>query len=263
MQTSMEVGKQKQATKYTALDIKKLLRQRYSEPEFAFFTEVGNATGIKQSRYIDAISYSLYPSAGHLIEGYEIKVSRSDFLHEMDNPQKGIESMEFCDRYWVVAPKGVVVKEELPPEWGYIEVSDAGKMIRRKQAHRLSPKTLDKSFIAALLRRATEGTIPKDQVKEMRKEIYEQAEAEMKRRNMAKFGSFEELKQKVEDFESASGVEIARGWKAGKEAGVVVKMILENKIPDYQISNMIENLHSLEKGIRAVQKMQNTLYKSQ
>ena len=65
-----------------ANEIKALLHNKYAPPVYAFFTEVGSSTGFA-NRYIDAVAYSLYPSMHHEIHGFEIKVSRSDFLNEM------------------------------------------------------------------------------------------------------------------------------------------------------------------------------------
>lgn len=119
--------------------IKALLENKYSPPVYAFFTEVASGTGAQMGGYADAVAYSLYPSMQHEIHGFEIKISRSDFLSEMKKPEKAAQTMQFCDRWWLVAPKGVAHKDELPKSWGFYEVIN-DRFYTRKRAPELEPK---------------------------------------------------------------------------------------------------------------------------
>src|SRR3990167_6051341 len=96
----------------TSKEIKNLLHQKFPSPAFALFTEVAMENGMV-SGYVDAVAFGLYPSNGYEIHGIEIKTSRGDFMSEMKNPAKA-GAIEYCDRWWLVAPKGVAIKEELP-----------------------------------------------------------------------------------------------------------------------------------------------------
>jgi hypothetical protein len=54
-----------------------------------------------------------------MIEGHELKVSRADWLSELDQVHKADEWWSHCHRWWVVASDPSVVKpEELPEGWG-------------------------------------------------------------------------------------------------------------------------------------------------
>ena len=66
--------------------------------------------------------------------GYEIKVSRSDWMGD----QKFTAYMELAHYFYVVAPKGIVKEEELPDSCGLMEVAGTGKGLRtiRKAARR-------------------------------------------------------------------------------------------------------------------------------
>lgn len=69
---------------YTAGDIEKLLRNRYSPPEYAFLPQVRNQTGYsRQIRTADALVMSLYPSRGLYLSGFEIKINKSDLKNEI------------------------------------------------------------------------------------------------------------------------------------------------------------------------------------
>lgn len=66
--------------------------------------------------------------------GYEVKVSRSDWLQD----QKFLDYLPLCHRLYIVAPRGVVAVEELPPDVGLLEpIGDLSRLItRRKAVHR-------------------------------------------------------------------------------------------------------------------------------
>ncbi len=57
--------------------------------------------------------------------GYEIKVSRRDFLGD----DKMRDYLPFCHELYVVAPAGIVLDGELPPEIGLLKVSTNGKRL--------------------------------------------------------------------------------------------------------------------------------------
>lgn len=133
------------------------LRLRYCAPQYALFFEVANGTGSNIRRYCDALAMSLFPSRGLGMHGFEVKVSRSDWQRELALPDKVEEGIyRFCDHWWVTAVPGVVREGELPETWGLLELRE-GKLRQMKAAPKLQPMPMDRSFIAALLRRADEG----------------------------------------------------------------------------------------------------------
>lgn len=135
-------------------EVKAILKAHHAKSEWAILFEVANATGAGGNRYADAIAMGLWPSRGLHIHGYEIKVSRSDWLKELKNPCKADEIGKFCDYWWIVAPVGIVKEEELPETWGLYEVVD-GKLVKKVAAAKNEYVTpLTRPFLAALLRRA-------------------------------------------------------------------------------------------------------------
>ena len=139
-------------------DVRVALRKKYADPEWVFVEEVAPRTG-GGTRYADAVAVNLWSSRGHAIHGFEIKVSRSDWLHELKKPQKAEESVfEFCDYWWVVTPAGIgIVKDgELPPTWGHLEIRSNGVFVMKK-APQLTPKPVTRGFFAALIRRANDN----------------------------------------------------------------------------------------------------------
>lgn len=137
-------------------DLKLALKRTFSSPGWQVFYEVGNDTGAMVSRHADAVAIGIWPSNGHLIHGFEIKVSRADFLNEMKDPTKSQAVFQFCDRWSLVTPAGLVKADELPGPWGLMTYD--GKSLRTvKQAAVLQPVPLTAGFVAAMLRRAGEA----------------------------------------------------------------------------------------------------------
>ncbi len=237
----------------TENDIKVLLAKRYSPPEYAFFTEVGTSTGAAM-RWVDGVAYSLYASTGHEISGFEIKVSRSDFLAEMKNPGKSGDAMCLFDRWWLVAPKGIAAKEEIPKNWGFYEIVN-GKFFKRKHAPELTPDPLNLSFIAAMLRRATEDVVPRSILREHYDKAREEVKGEFAHNIEQAKINLDNYKSRVREFEQASGLDVLDGWRGGREIGEAVKFVLDggfNRL-DYNFNEAAGDLLEIVEKIKKIQ----------
>jgi len=229
----------------TSSEIKSLLANKYAPPIYAFFTEVAKSGIASFNGYIDGVAFSLYPSMNHEIHGFEIKTNRQDFLREFEKPEKSESAMMWCNRWWLVAPKGVCDKDELPKNWGYLEV--VGNRLYRKKQAPLLEAGFNLSFIAGLLRRSTEGFIPKsilwDEVDKAKAEIRIEFQNEID--NAKKI--LEDFKNKIKEFEEASGLKVLQDWRGGKELGEAVKSILYNNVGlDYEIEGFEKELERLK-----------------
>jgi hypothetical protein len=169
-------------------EVKALLRQRFTAPTHAIFFEVSDATGFQGTGWADAISMSLWPSHGLHLEGYEIKVSRSDWKRELINPVKAEKFAARCDKWWLVTTENVVDDEsEIPINWGWILANEGGLSIKRKATEH-EPVPMDKNFLAALLRGAGKVSdseveaIVEKRVAELRKNIDREIEYAVERK---------------------------------------------------------------------------------
>jgi hypothetical protein len=73
-----------------------------------------------------------------LTTGYEIKVSRSDFL----NDHKWQRYLDYCNEFYFVCPTGLIDPLELPPEAGLMYVTKTGtRLFKKKAAPRRSVET--------------------------------------------------------------------------------------------------------------------------
>lgn len=162
-------------TERTVLDA---LRMRHAPkerggngPEWAFMEHVRNAAGFNAKRTIDAMALGLWPSRGMELHGYEVKVSRADFRREIADPAKMDAFAHVLDRFWIVAPRGIVPVNELPATWGLLEVADDGVSIRQKVAAPLLTETrasIPRTLLVPLLRSA--GAVVKTRPEDMEAE---------------------------------------------------------------------------------------------
>ena len=125
----------------------------FRTPAHSWLYEVRNGTGYEKSqRYADALVVSVWPSRGIWIAGIEVKVSRSDWRKELDDPSKADAIQKYCDCWWIAAAEDVVKPTEVPETWGFIEVNPKGKASTVREAPKLTPEPLDKLFVASILR---------------------------------------------------------------------------------------------------------------
>lgn len=141
--------------KVTSGTIKAAIRETFAAPSYQTFFEVSNKTGYDITTYADAVSIGIWPSTGHEVHGFEVKVSRGDFLNEMKNPGKSMPIFKHCHRWSLVCPAGMVKVDELPLNWGLYTFSD-GKIRLAKKAPVLTPEPMTPGFVASLVRRAGE-----------------------------------------------------------------------------------------------------------
>lgn len=221
--------------KVTTADIKIALRRLYTQPEWALLFEVGDATGARHSRFADALAMSLWPSRGLSLTGMEIKVSRSDWHRERQQPQKAETIAAYCD-YWtlVTAPKVVLDMTEIPPAWGWMEY-DGQRFTTHKNPEKTEAKEIGRTFLAALLRRAhkTDEEVIAAEVAREREIEAETFEQRVEMAAARRSSESERLKNSVEVFEAATGImisELAAWGGEAKELGAAAKVLRETGI---------------------------------
>ena len=204
--------------------ISRLLAEKFPAPEYAFLTQVRNATGFARTvRTADALAMSCYPSRGLHLHGFEVKSHRSDWLKELRDPDKAEEIAKHCHFWWVVtAGVGVAKLDEVPPNWGLMHVHETPKhgvhlkTVRKAvQADALAPSH---GLLASILRNAiesreltAEGLAKAAEEAGYKRGVVDGAERARRMDNSnANFAKrdHDRLKQSVADFEKASGIKI-------------------------------------------------------
>ncbi|MBB3012032.1 hypothetical protein [Cupriavidus alkaliphilus] len=205
--------------RYTAELARRLIATKFAAPEWATMFEVAPRTG-GGTRYADAVAVNLWQSRGHAFHGFEIKVSRGDWLRELKDPAKAEEIQRFCDYWTIVAPKGVVADGELPPTWGLLEMRP-DRLMQIKAGPKLDAQPITRAFFASLMRRGNEGL---DQLSAkklaaeraaMHTAIADQVEREVRNRTR----DHERLKEQIAKFEQETGLSFSE-W-AGPDARTI------------------------------------------
>lgn len=209
--------------------IVKALQSRFCAPEWACFMEVQQSTGGYGGRSADCVAMNLFPSRGLRVHGVEVKASRGDFLRELKAPEKAEPIARFCDHWWIATVPGVVLPGELPPTWGLMELT--GGVMRQKVAPpKLEAAPMDRGFIAAMFRRASDRATKElaTAVEQRLERDRQQMQAEIDRGIAYRTSDYEALKRAVDDFEKASGITITsyRGADLGKAAKLAMDLKL-------------------------------------
>lgn len=87
--------------------------------------------------------------------GYEIKVNRSDFVHD----DKWMSYLDYCNEFYFVAPPGVIKEDEVGPQAGLLVSSSNGtRLYKKKKAPYREIEVPVSLFLYILISRASIGT---------------------------------------------------------------------------------------------------------
>lgn len=246
------------------------LRDRYKAPEYAFFTEVAEGTGAFAGRRADGIAMSLWPSRGIHLTGFEVKVSRSDWLTELKHPEKAEPVAQYCDFWYIVVGDPSIVKPgELPENWGLL-IPNGNGLKPVKDAPRKEAKAIGRPFLAAILRRSHEGDAHAREiaaaVSKARTEAFERGQQDGKLRAGNNYTVLErevtELRDLIKSFEDASGIQLGHwDFQDGVKVGDAVKILMSGGLNGWE-QYLRSAKFSAQKIIDEVGVLENVLTKN-
>lgn len=224
----------------TTAELATALERKYpfDKSAHAILYEVGNSTGSNCNRHCDALVMSLWPSRGIWLAGFEFKASRSDWLKEYADPAKADSIQRYCDYWWLaVTDKSIVKDEELPENWGLMALNSRGSLEVIKPAPKLTPVEMDRSMLAAIMRRVTEPIVnmAQSELNKQRWEGVKEGERRRDREVRQLADERDELQKIVREFEKASGIELQNcRWRFSEitpeRLGKAVRMIAEGRL---------------------------------
>ena len=187
---------------YTEAALLEMLQNTYKESDgHCVLTHVHSDTGGGAGiRTADAISMGLWKSRGRHLTGYEVKVSRNDWMKELDNPAKADEIGARCDYWYIIAPPGLVSVEELPEGWGLLEPARTRLKIIKKAVKNDNPDPLTRGFVASILRQFLRQKSDRAAVNEARHQSYWKGVEAGKQEAMT--GGDRGLKSELKDLEN-------------------------------------------------------------
>jgi hypothetical protein len=243
----------------TKREIFERLRHKFPEREFALMEEVRDAAGFNASRSADYIAVGLWPSRGLAVHGIELKKHRGDWLGELKNPRKAENIYQYCDHFWLLTGGDSVAKiEEIPISWGWMCIR--GSIIKiMKPAPSLNPVPLSKNIIATMLKRAQDKSsfVHIDSIKEKIDDARLSGKAENKSILEDLQRQLSKLREEVNEFEKASGIQIRDNWNfpgTPKEKGEAVKYILGGRSNKFR-KEILQAFKEAEKATRFINKL--------
>lgn len=115
--------------------ITKLLAQKHSKDIFVPQCKTGPTWTVGKDALFILDAWTMKKSWTNTITtGYEIKITRQDFL----NDNKWQSYLPYCNEFYFVCPSGVILPTELPPQAGLYYVSKTGArlFVKKKSARR-------------------------------------------------------------------------------------------------------------------------------
>jgi hypothetical protein len=235
--------------KYAEIDadrIEFLLSKKYAAPMYAFMPQLRNGTGYRSTvRTADAIAFSLWPSRGLYLHGFEIKVNRGDWLNELRNPAKAEEHAQFCQYWSLVIAEGIADPMEVPLGWGLIVASKDGELTEVRKAPDREPAPLSTPFIAAMFRNVNESIaflkpsyVHVDDIEARVASRSRSAPRQATRHERICRETLKDLEETVRKFEEASGVSID-GYdseRVGKAVEAVLRIGADQILSNLQAS---------------------------
>lgn len=247
-----------EAAKHTEASVTQLLRAKYTGQEWAFVTKVPDGTGLAHSRTCDAMAMGLWPSKGLHLHGFEIKVSRSDWLKEIQDPSKSNAFAKHCHYWWIVAPPGVVKIDELAADWGLQEITAAGNLrVKRVVTFRSEPAPIGFAFLAGLFRACSRGSAEAE-LAAARRQGYEAGRDEGIK-DARRWGEVDRdcavkelecFKRSLKAFEEASGLKID-GY-SGPKLGKLVAQIEAAGDTQTRLERLLRDVECLGTQLRSV-----------
>jgi hypothetical protein len=141
----------------TEVELTKALLRRYSQRagnghRYAVAAQVRSQAGFDARRTADFVAMDLWPSSGLPLHGHEVKVSRSDWLRELKEPEKSQEFIPYMNHWWLVVPDEAMIRRgELPGGWGLLAMRGE-KLAVVRRAPRRDVLPMPPTRLAALLR---------------------------------------------------------------------------------------------------------------
>lgn len=193
-----------------------LLKRHYIKPGAPmpggiFLPEVGQNGSWGASSRCDAIYVGFTSASGRLLVGHELKVSRADWLAELNKPGKADAWADECHEWWLVTTPGVVHDGELPDGWGHMVPGRSKTRMRVVQKpRRHSDRTPSWDAVRSVM--ARQDTLRSQEIAAARTKAHQDAWAEVDRltedaveRRMRSLGDVSTLQAELDSYRRALG----------------------------------------------------------
>lgn len=204
----------KTASKIKAKDLIDAYTKDLDSKRYVVMTEVNDETGHGASRRADLLIADTWPSGKDRLAGYEVKVSRQDWLKEIKDPLKSDTFLHYCSSWYLMVPDMRIIKSgELPEAWGLIVVDPVKGYGRTMKAAPIRKTKLEEwpvPFVLAMLRCAGERAREVDRIWKGRvqDEVQKEVEYLHERGKTINDHKLENLQNQIKEFESKTGMKL-------------------------------------------------------
>ncbi|MFD7161311.1 hypothetical protein ACFV9C_42465 [Kribbella sp. NPDC059898] len=196
------------------------LQRHYIKPGEAlpggvFVPECGWNDGGRTRSRADALYIGFTSNSGRMLIGHELKVSRADWRHELDQAGKADPWHDECHAWYVVAPSTAVVPvEELPDGWGLLIPNPRSKtrmdtVVKARTHPDRRPSWNAMRSVFARIDTLRAATLQADREEVRQKVTEELQQAWAKRRELSELPADIQIRLRVlEQIEAALGTEV-------------------------------------------------------
>lgn len=214
------------ATAMTTAELLARLQRHYIKPGEnlpggIFVPEVSANGSWGAGRRCDALYVGFTSSSGRILVGHELKISRADWLHELDDREKADQWADQCHEWWLVVSDPTIVRDgELPAGWGLMapgrsktRLDILHKPDRRPREHQPSWDTV-RAILARqdTLRAQAISNIRLKASDDARRDLNQRVESEVQARLAGRYPDADELRGRIKQIEEALGGQI--DWDA-------------------------------------------------
>lgn len=248
-------------TKFTTADVNDMLWRKFTDKgEHIVLFNVPDQVGTSGKRYCDAVAIGMWGSSGREIHGFEIKVSRGDWLRELRQVDKADPFIKQCDRWSLITADASIAKlAEIPASWGWATCTKNGIRWQRPATPNPSDHhTMPRLWAYALIRKAFERGPRSAEWQAALRQLEAQKQTEIKagleQRVRGAPEALVNLQARVDAFEKASGMKL-EDWRLG-DVGKLARRIHEISEDGYRgfrrtLQSQAEALQRLAKDTEA------------
>lgn len=213
----------------SAREVKAALYDRYNEgsqgrpnERYVCIEEARSGAGFKGNHgQCDFLAINTWRSRGLELIGHEVKVSLSDWKAELADPEKAERFARYCRRWYVAAPSKLAskIKHEVPPAWGLLSISDAGRATETVKPKAREPEEVPVWWWIgwlAQIDRQHKRRLPqliRDGMQGERERIREEAELEARLRSERREAQADKVVEQVATIRDQTGIDLRHAYK--------------------------------------------------
>jgi hypothetical protein len=168
----------------------------------------------------DFLAINTFKGRGMELIGHEVKVSMADWKKEMAAPDKAERFARYCRRWYVAVPAALAskIKDEVPPAWGLLSLSDKGRWTETVKAPARTPHAVPEwwwiGWLAQIDRQAKKR-IPymvNEAMRAEREAMTRSIEQAVESRRRHADEQVQSLRENAQRLKEATGIDLVRAW---------------------------------------------------